>query len=76
LPKFSLMTDFNFAILGNYVALGYQYVIYHNLDHFAILVPCNQEIEMEDNTYTIPITDEQVFEMAFGVDEFSFYVFL
>jgi len=76
LPKFSSMTDFNFAILGNYMASGYRYLLYHNFDHFAILVPCNQDIASDDNAYTISITDEQVFEMAFGIDEFSIYVFL
>lgn len=70
------MTDFNFAILGSYMASGYRFVLYHNFDHFAILVPCIEETKTEDNAYILPITDEQVSEMATGVDEFSFYVFL
>ena len=43
---------------------------------FAIIVPCNEELETCDNSYVSPIEDEQVYEIADGVDEFSFYVLL
>lgn len=68
------MTDFDEAILGSYLVSGYKYILYYNLDHFAILAPCDREIETGDNAYLLPINDEQVFEMANGVEDFSFYV--
>ena len=70
------MIDFNHTHLCSFMASGYKYILYYGLDHFAIVVPCNEEIPTGDNSYILPIDDEQVFEMARGVDEFSFYVLL
>lgn len=70
------MTDFNDTLLYAFQLSGYKYLLYYNLDHFAIVVPCNEEVETNDNSYMLPIGDEQVYEMANGVAEFSFYVLL
>ena len=70
------MIDFNDTLLYSFLLSGYKYILYYNLEHFAIIVPCNGELETGDNSYVLPIEDEQVYEMADGVDEFSFYVLL
>lgn len=70
------MTDFNDTVLCSFLLSGYKYILYYNLDHFAIIVPSHQELEPNDNSFMLPINDEQVYEMANGVDEFSCYVLL
>ena len=70
------MTDFNFVILSSYMLSGYKFMAYHRFEHFAIVAPCLAESEVGENAYIIPINDEQVFEMANGINEFSFYVLL
>lgn len=70
------MMDFNDTLLYSFLLSGYKYILYYNLDHFAIVVPCNEELETGDNSYMLPIEDEQVYEIAYGVDKFSFYVLL
>ena len=70
------MMDFNDTLLYSFLLSGYKYILYYNLEHFAIVVPCNEELETSDDSYMLPIEDEQVYEMAYGVDKFSFYVLL
>ena len=70
------MMDFNDTLLYSFLLSGYKYILYYNLEHFAIVVPCNEELETGDDSYMLPIEDEQVYEMAYGVDKFSFYVLL
>jgi hypothetical protein len=70
------MMDFNDTLLYSFLLSGYKYIWYYNLDHFAIIVPCNEVLQTGDSSYMLPIEDEQVYEMAYGVDEFSFYVLL
>ena len=70
------MMDFNDTILYSFLLSGYKYILYYNLEHFAIVVPCSEELETGDNSYMLPIEDELVYEMAYGVDKFSFYVLL
>lgn len=68
------MIDFNYNTLHAFKTSGYRFLLYYCLDHFALIVPLREEFPMEGEGYIIPIHDEQVNEMAFGVDEFSFYV--
>lgn len=70
------MVEFNHMIHWSFLLSGFKYILYHNLDHFAIVVPCNKEIQVDEDSYLLPIEDEQVYEMANGVEEFSFYVLL
>jgi hypothetical protein len=70
------MIDFNDTLLCSFLLSGYKYILYYHLDHFAVIVPCNEKLETGENSYVLPIEDEQVYEMADGVDEFSFYVLL
>lgn len=70
------MIDFNDTLLYSFLLSGYKYILCYNLDNFAIIVPSHKEVETGNNFYVLPIGDEQVFEMAQGVDEFSFYVLL
>jgi hypothetical protein len=70
------MMDFNDTLLYSFLLSGYKNILYYNLDHLAIIVPCTEDLETGDNSYVLPIEDEQVSEMADGVDEFSFYVLL
>jgi hypothetical protein len=53
---------------------GYRYLLYYDLDHFALIVPLEKEYETDEEGYIIPIQDEQVMEMARGINEHSFYV--
>ena len=68
------MLDFNLAILNSFKVSGYRFILYHYLDHFALIAPMKEECEPNDSAYIIPIQDEQAFEMASGVDQISFYV--
>lgn len=68
------MKDFSDEILRSYVAQGYKYILYYCMEHFAILIPCMEEQETDDNSYLLPITAEEVLAMAKG-DDFSCYVF-
>jgi hypothetical protein len=70
------MVEFNFVILSSFMISGYKFVGYRSLEHFAILTPCMEEGEAGENVYVIPINDEQAYEMAGGLTEFSFYVLL
>jgi len=76
MAKFRFMTDFNVPILTSFMISGYKFILYHSFGHFAIIRPCRDEVEAGDNSYIIPIQDEEVYDMACGVDEFSFYVLL
>jgi hypothetical protein len=49
------MMDFNDTLLYSFVLSGYKYIFYYNLEHFAIVVPCNEELETGDNSYMLPI---------------------
>jgi hypothetical protein len=68
------MKDFNDSILHSLMLSGYRYLLYYDLDHFALIVPLEREYETDEEGYIIPIQDEQAFEMASGVDQISFYV--
>lgn len=68
------MTEFNYRILCTYIGLGYKYILYYKMEHFAFIVPCYEEPETNENSYTLSITDEQVLAMAED-DEFPFYTF-
>ena len=68
--------NFNDTILYSFLFAGYKYILYHTFDHFAILVPIKEELSTGESSYMLPIEDEQVYEMAHGVDDFSFYVLL
>ena len=68
------MQDFNDSTLRSFMLTGYKYLLYYDLDHFALVVPLEKEYETNEQGYIIPIQDEQAFEMASGVDQISFYV--
>jgi hypothetical protein len=68
------MKDFDYNLLCHYIDDGYQYVLYYSMEHFGILVPCLEEPQTDENSYVLPITDEQVYAMAED-DDFSIYVF-
>lgn len=68
------MLDFNSTILNSFKVSGYKFILYHSLDHFALIAPLKEECPTGESAYIIPILDEQASEMASGVDQFSFYV--
>ena len=68
------MVDFSYAILDSFKVSGYKFILYYQLDHFALIVPMREECEPSESAYVIPIQDEQALEMASGVDQFYFYV--
>ena len=70
------MTDFNLTILTSFLLSGYRFMSYQSFDNFAFVAPCLDDAQVSEPIYIIPINDEQVFEMAKGVNEFSFYVSL
>jgi hypothetical protein len=70
------MTEFTLTTLEHYINLGYSHILYYNMEHFAILIPCHSEPETNESSYALTITDEQVHQMACGDDQFSFYVLL
>ena len=53
---------------------GYRYLLYHGMGNFALLVPLDEDVDNNHESYTISIYDEQAYEMAGGVINFSFYV--
>jgi len=67
------MKDFNDEILRSYIAQGYKYILYYCMEHFAILTPCLEEQETNEDSYVLLITSEEVMAMAKG-DDFPFYV--
>lgn len=69
-----IMEEFTVATLNHFKDSGYRFVLYYNMEHFAVLVPLYKEEEMIGGSYLIPIDEEQVLEMAQGVDGFCFYV--
>jgi hypothetical protein len=74
LTNFEAMSELNKPMLESFMLSGFNFLLYYNLDHFALIVPLKDECETNDNSYIIPIADEQAFEIASGVDQFSFYV--
>lgn len=69
------MEEFSLAILERLTAKGYRFLLYHNMEHFGLISPIFEEIQTGEGSYVIPIDDQQTFEMAGGVDGFSFYIF-
>lgn len=62
----------------SWALMGFRFVICDNRGDYSIITPCLFEIPHQlltrySNQYMIPISDEQCFEMAEGVDEFAFY---
>lgn len=62
----------------SWALMGFRFVICDNKGEYAIITPCLFNIPYQllieySNQYIIPISDEQCFEMAEGVDEFYFY---
>lgn len=70
------MTEFRYSILEHFITLGYKYILYYNMEHFGLLVPCYSMPQTNESSYYLEITDKQVTQMAYGEDEFSFYVLL
>ena len=70
------MTEFTLTILRDFIKSGYQYIIYKNMEHFALLAPGMSAPNSIEDGYVLSIDDEQVWEMSGGVNEFSFYVLL
>ena len=68
------MKEFTPTILQLFISNGYNYVRYQNMEHFAFLRPAKEEGEATEDIYYIEITDEEVTQMASGVDGFRFYV--
>ncbi len=68
------MKEFTPSILLLFISKGYRYIRYQNMENFAFVWPAMEEGEATDDDYYIGITDEQVTEMASGVDGFHFYV--
>lgn len=68
------MQELNHRILHYFITAGYKFLLYYNLDHFALIVPMMEECETNESSYLIPIRDQQAQEMALGIDEFPFYV--
>lgn len=69
------MQEFSFAILECLTAKRYPFLLYHNMEHFGLISPIFEEVKTGEGSYVIPIDDRQAFEMAGGVDDFSFYIF-
>jgi hypothetical protein len=70
------MEELDKQLLNDLQLIGYRYHLYHGMGNFALLVPLNEEIDNGHDSYTISIYDEQAYEMAGGVFNFSFYVLL
>lgn len=68
------MAELNHPILHSFMLSGFNFLLFYHLEHFALIVPLRDECETNESSYVIPINDEQAYEMASGVDEFSFYV--
>ena len=70
------MVEFSVAVHKQMIEMGYMFLLYRCMDHFAFITPMHEEAATDDDeSYSIPIMDPQAFEMASGVEEFSFYVF-
>jgi hypothetical protein len=68
------LEEFTKSMLQKIVAEGYRFLLYTNLEHFAIITPLRYESNTNENSYIISIEDEQCEEMANGIEDFSFYV--
>jgi hypothetical protein len=68
------MEDFTPQVLKGFIARGCKFLLYGNMEHFAFISPLFDERDVDEQSYIIPIEDEQCMEMAQDVDNFSFYV--
>ncbi len=76
-PDISL-EEYTHYHVHTWALMGFRFVICQTGADYSIVSPCIFEIPHEllarcSNQYIIPISDEQCFEMAEGVDEFAFY---
>lgn len=73
------MPIFNLTLYHSYLLSGYKYVLYTTFGSFGMICPLKERmsdfvVSMAGNSYLLPITDEQVKEMACGIDEFDIFV--
>ncbi|HEY5824221.1 MAG TPA: hypothetical protein VIT44_07650 [Cyclobacteriaceae bacterium] len=68
------MSELQPSHIQSWVNDGYKFLLYHNMEHFALITPLMEVVPTNESTYTIPIDDDQAYEMAMGVNEFYFYV--
>jgi hypothetical protein len=74
-------TDFekySYAHVHTWALMGFRFLLCESKGDHSIITPCLFEIPHQlltrfSTQYQIPISDEQCFEMAEGVDEFDFY---